>query len=214
MSKYSSWYDATLQAESLAIGQLKQKLDYAVMDKIVNLLLTVKPKKRRVTVIGCGTSGIAGRRIAHLLSCIEVPSIFLTPSEALHGALGFVQKDDIAILIAKGGNTSEVVSCIPALRGKGAVMIAVTHNVSSIIAKQANITLLIETGEEPCPFKLLPCASTLGVMAAWDAITLTLMRLSSFTKENFLAIHPGGATGDILRKDLEYPSDSAQQEQK
>ncbi len=202
MSSYASWYDITLKAEAKAIENLAKTLDYSVMDEIVDLLLTVKPEKKRVAIIGCGTSGIAGRRIAHLLSCIEVPSVFLTPSEALHGALGFVQKDDIAILIAKGGNTSEIIGCLPALKAKGAKILAVTHNPASHIAREADLVLALDTGEEPCPFALLPCSSTLGVMAAFDAITLAVMRKNGFDKEQFLLIHPGGATGDILRRDL------------
>ena len=202
MSKYGQWYDSTLSSEAGALSALTVKLDYDAMDRIVDLLLSVKREKRRVLTIGCGTSGIAARRIAHLLSCIEIPTVFLSPSEALHGALGFVQKDDLAILIAKGGNTSELIACLPCLKKKEAVVIGVTHNASSALAKQADITLLMDTGEEPCPFQLMPCSSTLGVMAAWDAITLSAMRLNGFSKEDFLSIHPGGATGEILRHDL------------
>lgn len=206
MSKYGQWYDSTLSSEAKAISGLTGKLDYNVMDRIVDLLLTVRREKRRVVTIGCGTSGIAARRIAHLLSCIEIPTIFLSPSEALHGALGFVQKDDLAILIAKGGNTSEVIGCLPCLKKKGAVVIGVTHSAMSALAREADITLLMDTGEEPCPFQMMPCSSTLGVMAAWDAIILSAMRLNGFTKEDFLSIHPGGATGESLRKDLKDPA--------
>lgn len=201
MSKYSEWYDTTLTAEAQAIKDLTVKLDYLVMDRIVDLLLTVKHDKKRVVTIGCGTSGTAARRIAHTLSCIEIPAAFLSPSEALHGGLGFVQKDDLAILIAKGGNTSEVAACLPCLKSKGAVIIGVTHNASSILAREADITLLMDTGVEPCPFQMMPCSSTLGVIAAWDAMILSAMRLNGFTKEAFLAIHPGGATGEVLRKE-------------
>ena len=206
MSKYGQWYDSTLLSEAGALSALTGKLDYDAMDRIVDLLLSVKREKRRVVTIGCGTSGIAARRIAHLLSCIEIPAVFLSPSEALHGALGFVQKDDLAILIAKGGNTSELIACLPCLKKKKAVVIGVTHNALSVLAKQADITLLMDTGEEPCPFQLMPCSSTLGVMAAWDAIILSAMRLNGFTKEDFLSIHPGGATGEILRNDLKGPA--------
>jgi D-arabinose 5-phosphate isomerase GutQ len=199
MSKYSKWYDITLTAEAKAIRDLTAKLDYQVMDKIVDLLLTVKRDKKRVVTIGCGTSGTAARRIAHTLSCIEIPAAFLSPAEALHGGLGFVQKDDLAVLITKGGNTSEVAACLPCLKAKGSVIIGVTHNASSILAREADITLLMDTGVEPCPFQMMPCSSTMGVIAAWDAMILSAMRLSGFTKEAFLAIHPGGATGEVLR---------------
>jgi len=198
-----SYYDQTLLAEAKAIGQLTEKLDYKVMDKIVELLLTVKPRKARVFTAGCGTSGTAARRIAHTLSCIEVPSAYLSPADAPHGAMGLIQEGDVVVLIAKGGNTPEILNYVKCCKEKGATIIAVTHNAASKLAQAAHITLLMDTGEEPCPWKMMPCASTLGVVAAWDAIILATMRLNGFTKEQFLRIHPGGATGETLSKQMD-----------
>jgi len=196
---YQDWYDQTLQREADAIANLRNTLDYQAMDRIVALLCTLKATNNRVITAGCGTSGTAARRIAHTLSCIEVPAVFLPPSEALHGAMGLIQKGDVVVLIAKGGNTGEIVKYIPCCKEKGAVIIGVTHNRDSVLAKNSDILLLMDTGEEPGLWAMMPCASTLGVIAAWDAIILAVMRLNGFTKEQFLRIHPGGATGEALK---------------
>ncbi|NLT98691.1 MAG: SIS domain-containing protein [Christensenellaceae bacterium] len=202
MSRYKDWYDETLTREADAISGLKRTLDYETLDRIVELLLTVKQDRRRVITAGCGTSGTAARRIAHILSCIEVPAMFLSPADAPHGAMGLIQHGDIVVLIAKGGNTAEILNFIPCCREKGATIIGVTHNKDSALAKNCDILMLMDTGEEPGLWRMMPCASTLGVVAAWDAISLAVMRLNGFTKEQFLLIHPGGATGETLKSSL------------
>ena len=194
-----AWYDRTLLTEGAAIENLTKKLDYAALDRIVERLLEAKKANARVFVAGCGTSGAAARRIAHTLSCIEIPGIFLSPADAPHGAMGMIQPGDVVVLITKGGNTPEILNYVPCCKDKAATIVGVTHNADSKLAAAADILLLMDTGEEPCPWGMMPCASTLGVIAAFDAIILAAMRVSGFTKEQFLRIHPGGATGETLR---------------
>ena len=203
MSKYAQYYDSTLNIESAAIANLARLLDYEVLDSIVELLLTIKANKQKVITVGCGTSGTAAKRIAHLLNCIEVPSFYLSPSDALHGAMGSIQEGDVVVMITKGGNTSEVISYIPCCKDKGAVIIGVTENADSVLAKQSDIVMLLNSGQEPCQWGIMPCSSTLCVMAAWDAIILTAMRFNGFTKEEFLRIHPNGKTADRLTELIE-----------
>ena len=202
MSKHGIWYDETLRREADAISDLRRTLDYETLDRIVEFLLAAKKNKQHVITAGCGTSGTAAERIAHILSCIEVPAMFLSPSDAPHGAMGLIQQGDIVVLIAKGGNTAEILNFIPCCREKGSTIIGVTHNKDSALAKNCDILMLMDTGEEPGLWKMMPCASTLGVVAAWDAISLAVMRMNGFTKEEFLRIHPGGATGETLKSSL------------
>lgn len=194
-----AWYDQTLLTEAKAIENLTQKLDYAALDAVALRLLKAKAENARVFFAGCGTSGAAAKRIAHTLSCIEIPGIFLSPADAPHGAMGMIQAGDVVVLITKGGNTPEILNYVPCARDKGSTIVGVTHNPDSKLAKASDLLLILDTGEEPCPWKMMPCASTLGVIAAWDAIILAVMRVNGFTKEQFLRIHPGGATGETLR---------------
>ena len=146
----------------------------------------------------CGTSAMAAKKIAHSLCCIERPALFLTPSDAVHGALGVLQKGDVFILISKGGNTKELTCLIPACKSKGATLVGVSENPDSIIAREADIYLKVRVAKEPCRFNMLATASTLAVISTFDAICIALMQMTGYTREQFAVIHPAGAVGERL----------------
>lgn len=183
----------TMEAESIA--QLRQTLDQEAVLAAARALMNCKGK---VILSGCGTSAMAARKVAHSLSCIEIPALFLSPADAVHGALGVLQQEDILILISKGGNTQELVNLIPACKTKGALLIGVSENPASVIAGQADIYLKVRVEQEPCRFNMLATASTLAVIATFDAICIALMQMTGYTREQFAVIHPGGAVGERL----------------
>ena len=183
----------TMEAESIA--QLRQTLDQETVLAVARALMNCKGK---VILSGCGTSAMAARKVAHSLSCIEIPALFLSPADAVHGALGVLQQEDILILISKGGNTQELVNLIPACKTKGALLIGVSENPESVIAMQADIYLKVKVEQEPCRFNMLATASTLAVIATFDAICIDLMQMTGYTREQFAVIHPGGAVGERL----------------
>ena len=183
----------TMEAESIA--RLTQELDPDTVLAVAKALMNCKGK---VILSGCGTSAMAARKIAHSLSCIEIPALFLSPADAVHGALGVLQQEDILILISKGGNTQELVNLIPACKTKGALLIGVSENPASVIARQADLYLKVKVAQEPCRFNMLATASTLAVIAAFDAICIALMQMTGYTREQFAVIHPGGAVGERL----------------
>lgn len=183
----------TMEAESIA--QLRQTLDQETVLAVARALMNCKGK---VILSGCGTSAMAARKVAHSLSCIEIPALFLSPADAVHGALGVLQQEDILILISKGGNTQELVNLIPACKTKGALLIGVSENPESVIAMQADIYLKVKVEQEPCRFNMLATASTLAVIATFDAICIALMQMTGYTREQFAVIHPGGAVGERL----------------
>lgn len=187
----------TMEAESIA--QLRQELDQDAVLAVAGALMNCKGK---VILSGCGTSAMAARKIAHSLSCIEIPALFLSPADAVHGALGVLQQEDILILISKGGNTQELVNLIPACKTKGALLIGVSENPDSVIAGQADIYLKVKVEQEPCRFNMLATASTLAVIATFDAICIALMQMTGYTREQFAVIHPGGAVGERLLNKL------------
>lgn len=187
----------TMEAESIA--RLTQELDQDTVLAVAKALMNCKGK---VILSGCGTSAMAARKIAHSLSCIEIPALFLSPADAVHGALGVLQQEDILILISKGGNTQELVNLIPACKTKGALLIGVSENPASVIARQADIYLKVKVAQEPCRFNMLATASTLAVIATFDAICIALMQMTGYTREQFAVIHPGGAVGERLLNKL------------
>ena len=195
MAKYSKLYKEILTINRDSVGDLLETLDMEVMDKIVDLLLTLKDKSKKVITAGCGTSGIAAEKIAHALSVIEVPALFLSPANSVHGGMGVIQEGDVVILLTKGGNTEEIISYIPVCKAKGATVIGVTEVADSILAKSCDIWLNVAVKKEPDPWNLIASGSILAVLATWDAIVLTIKEHNGFTKEDFFLTHPGGSAG-------------------
>lgn len=187
----------TIEAESVA--RLADELDD---DAVLAVAKAFRDCKGKVILSGCGTSAMTAKKVAHSLCCIEIPALFLTPSDAVHGALGVLQKEDILVLISKGGNTGELVNLIPACRTKGALLIGVSENPDSKIAVNADIYLRVRVEKEPCRFNMLATASTLAVISVFDSICIALMQMTNYTREQFAVIHPGGAVGDRLLHDL------------
>lgn len=185
----------TISLESASIQQLTQTLDFDVLCNIVKM---IGDCSGRIVITGCGTSAMAGKKIVHSLNCIERPSLFLTPSDAVHGALGVLQKNDVIIFISKGGNTSELIPLLHASKLKGVLSIAVTENTASILGKECSVCLKIKIEKEPCVFNMLATASTLAVISTFDSICIALMQYTNYTREQFAIIHPSGAVGDRL----------------
>ena len=177
------------------LNRLSGEMEPAVFSRCVTMLAGCSG---RIVTSGCGTSATAARKIAHSLSCIERPSFFLTPSDAVHGALGSVQPGDVAILISKGGGTSELVSMLPAFATKQIPVVAVTENADSPLAKAAELVVPIRIEREADEFNMLATTSTMAVIAWFDAVCVALMRDTGYSREQFAVIHPGGAVGERL----------------
>ncbi len=185
----------TIEIEADSIRHLLDTLDENAMIEAVKLIADCKG---RVIVTGCGTSAMAAKKVAHSLCCIERPALFLSPADAVHGALGVVQENDILILISKGGNTQELVPMLHAAITKKARTIAVTENPDGLLGKDASLVLKVRVDREPCRFNMLATASTLAVISTFDAICIALMSYTGYTREQFAVIHPGGAVGARL----------------
>jgi len=116
----------------------------------------------------------------------------------LHGGLGLAQPSDLAVLISKGGNTQEIVSLLGPLQAKRVPIIGVTEDPDSAVGRAANVLLRVKVQREPDEFNMLATASTMAVLAVFDAICIALMRVTGYTRDQFAVIHPGGAVGERL----------------
>ncbi len=183
------------RAEAAALRGLARVVDRGALARCVAALAN---GRGRILIAGCGTSAAAARKIAHSLCCIERPAAFLAPGDALHGGLGLVQRGDVVVLISKGGNTREIVQMLPALAAKRVRVIGVTENPDSALGRAAGLLLRVRVPREPDPFNLLATASTLAVIAVFDAVCIALMQVTGYTREQFAVIHPGGAVGEKL----------------
>jgi len=181
--------------EAASVRRLRETIDPQVFTRCVKVIAECNG---RVLTAGCGTSAAAARKIAHSLCCIERPALFLAPGDAMHGGLGLAQPADIAILISKGGNTREIVNLLSPLKAKHVPIIGVTENPDSAVGQAADLLLRVKVEREPDEFNMLATASTLAVIAVFDAICIALMKVTGYTKSQFAVIHPGGAVGERL----------------
>ena len=182
-------------SEAEALKHLKESIDLGVLAQCVEAIANCKG---RVLTAGCGTSAAAARKIAHSLCCVGRAAAFLAPGDALHGGLGLAQPSDLVILISKGGNTSEIINMLPSLQAKRMCVIGVTENPDSVLGQSADYLMLVKVEREPDEFNMLATASTMAVIAVFDAICISLMKVTGYTKNQFAIIHPGGAVGDRL----------------
>jgi arabinose-5-phosphate isomerase len=153
-----------------------------------------------VIVSGMGKAGLIGQKIAATFASTGTRSHFLHPSEAIHGDLGRLHAEDVALVLSFSGQTEEIVRILPALRDLRVPIVAVTGQPESALAKQAVITLDLGSIGEACPLGLAPTASTTAMLALGDALALVLSRMRGFSSEDFARFHPGGSLGRKLAR--------------
>ncbi|VXD04863.1 KpsF/GutQ family sugar-phosphate isomerase [Serratia oryzae] len=181
---------------SRELAQLEQRIDAQTWQRLLTLLAECRGK---IVVTGVGTSGIAARKVAHMLACVEQPAIYLNATDAAHGDLGFLRADDLVILISRGGNSDELTRLLPTLHSKGVGIISVTENPDSAIARAAQLVVRTGVENEIDPLNMLATTSIVLVLALFDAACACLMARSGFSKATLLAVHPGGDVGKSLR---------------
>jgi arabinose-5-phosphate isomerase len=174
--------------------------------KTVNAILSNTGK---LIVIGIGKSGLIGKKIAATLASTGTPSFFLHPGEAFHGDLGLVSTNDIVMLISYSGETDEVLRIIPFLKWNKNLVIGVTGNPNSTVAKNSDHHLNVKISREACPLELAPTSSTTAALVMGDALAIALMESRDFKQHDFARFHPGGSLGrkllikvkDLMRTD-------------
>lgn len=154
--------------------------------------------KGRVIVSGVGKSGLIARKIAATFTSTGTPAAFLHPVDSLHGDLGIVGRDDVAVVLSKSGNSDELFGLVSQLKRLGVPIIALTSDPDSPLGRQATVVLDAAVTEEACPETLAPTASTTVALALGDALAVTLLEVKGFRREDFAALHPGGALGRKL----------------
>ncbi len=203
----------TLQIEADAVSALGNTLDKAFAEACESLLSC----KGRIAVIGVGKSGHIGKKIAATFASTGSPAFFVHPSEASHGDLGMITRDDCIIMLSNSGNSAEVLALLPALRQLGTSIIAMVGRTDSTLARDADITLSTSVIKEACPLNLAPTASTTASLALGDALAVALLEARNFSREDFARSHPGGTLGrrlllrvaDVMRTGDDIPYVSA-----
>ena len=158
----------------------------------------VLSKAQRIAASGCGHSGIACQHFSHLMCCIERPARFIPPSEAVHGGLGYLQMGDAMLLASRGGKTKELLPIMDICQKKGAIVICVTENMESPLARDANIVLAMHVTRETDKYNSQGTTSFTAMNIIFDALQAALIETTGFMNEQFALIHPAGAVGEKL----------------
>jgi arabinose-5-phosphate isomerase len=154
--------------------------------------------KGRVVFTGIGKSGIIARKIVSTFNSTGTAAIYMHPTDALHGDLGMVRKEDIVIIISKSGYTEELNQLIPMFKRINVTIIGMLGDTKSQLALDCDIILDVSIKEEACPHDLAPTASTTAALAMGDALAVALLELRGFTADDFALLHPGGSLGKRL----------------
>jgi len=185
--------------EGNAIMNLVNSID----GQFVKAVKEIYNSKGRVVFTGMGKSGLIARKIVATLNSTGTAAIFMHPTDALHGDLGMVRKDDIVIIISKSGNTEELLRLIPMFKRINVTLIGMLGSLDSKLAKECDIILNISVKEEACPYDLAPTASTTAALVMGDALAMVLLEMRGFTEEDFAMLHPGGSLGKRLSLHIE-----------
>jgi len=186
-----------LKIEARAIEALITRLDGNVSEALT-LMEECNHKGGRIVLAGMGKSGLVARKISATLSSTGTPSLFLHPAEAIHGDMGVVNRNDVAIILSKSGRTDELTTLLPAFRLLGTPMIGLLGDVNSPLAKSCDVVIDVSVAEEACPMDIVPTASTTAALAMGDALAIALLLRRGFTEEDFALLHPGGTLGRRL----------------
>ncbi len=198
-----------IKIETSTIADLRESID----DEFVKAVKILFECKGRVVLTGMGKSGLIARKIVATLNSTGTASIYLHPTDALHGDLGMVRKEDVVILISKSGATEELANLIPMLKRLNVKLIAMGGSRNSRLESECDVFLDISVKEEACPFDLAPTSSTTAALVMGDALAVVLLQMREFTKEDFAVLHPGGSLGkrlslsikEIMHKDDRIP---------
>lgn len=183
-----------IRLECEALAEVERRLD----ERFSRAVEIIAASTGRVIVAGVGKSGLIGRKIAATFTSTGTPATFLHPVDSVHGDLGIVGDDDVAILISKSGETDELVRLVQHLKRFGVRTIALTGITDSTLGRLTDVALDAWVREEACPHDLAPTSSTTAALALGDALAVALLEEKGFRREDFARIHPGGSLGRQL----------------
>lgn len=182
--------------EEECLREMREYIDDDAYSRAVALLAAAP----RIGTCGCGHSGIICQHFSHLLCCIERPSRFISPAEAVHGATGFLQPGDVMVFASRGGKTKELLPILDICKQKGVSVITVTENLESPLALGADVVLRQHVNRETDKYNAQGTTSTTALCMIFHALQAALIEETGYRAEQFAVIHPGGAVGERLNK--------------
>ena len=182
--------------ESECIREMLEYFDEEVYARAVELLKNAP----RIGASGCGHSGIMCQHFAHLMCCIERPARFISPAEAVHGAMGFLQAGDVMVLASRGGKTAELLPILDICEEKGIYVITITENMDSPLALGADVVIKQHVNRETDKYNCQGTTSSTALCVIFHVLQTALIEETDFQNEQFAVVHPGGAVGERLNR--------------
>lgn len=187
---------AAYEIEYECIKAMQEHFDDEAFSKAVALLRDAP----RIGASGCGHSGIICQHFAHLMCCIEQPAKFVSPAEAVHGGMGFLQAGDVMVFASRGGKTGELLPILEICKKKGVHVITVTENLTSPLALGADVVLKQYVNRETDKYNSQGTTSSTALCMIFHALQTALIEETNYQNEQFALIHPGGAVGARLNE--------------
>ncbi len=187
---------AVYEIESECIRLMADYFNEDAFSKAVDLLKNAE----RIGSTGCGHSGIICQHFAHLMCCIERPARFISPAEAVHGGTGFLKQGDVCVFASRGGKTKELLPILDICKQKGVKIIAITENLESPLALEADVVLKQFVNRETDKYNAQGTTSSTSLAVIFHLLQTALIEETDYKNEQFALIHPGGAVGERLNK--------------
>lgn len=191
---YKTIAQETLNIEAQTLLYASSLID-AAFEEAVAIIIACKGK---LIITGVGKSGLIGAKMAATFASTGTPSFFLHPTEALHGDLGMIDKNDVVLGISYSGESEELSAILPHIQRFGAPIIGMTRDENSTLASYSDKLIKLHVQKEACPIDTAPTSSTTLTLALGDALAVCLMKARNFQKSDFASFHPGGALGKKL----------------
>jgi len=185
-------------------AQAIHHLSSLLTEDFSNAANAILKTKGRVIVTGMGKSGNIGKKISATLASTGTPSLFVHPAEANHGDLGMITRHDLVLAISYSGETEEIIQLLPYVKEKKIILVSMTGNTHSTLARHSDYHINVFVKKEACPLQLAPTSSTTATLVMGDALAVALMKQKSFQPEDFAMLHPGGSLGKRLLTRVEH----------
>ena len=189
----------TLGLESEGLAALTSALGDDLAEPFSRAVAFLKAARGRVIVSGIGKSGHIGQKIAATFASTGTPAFFVHPSEASHGDLGMITRDDVILALSWSGETVEMKNIITYCKRFSVPLISITSNRDSALGGQSDVVLELPKAKEACPHGLAPTTSTTMQLALGDCLAIALLEAKGFTAHDFKMFHPGGSLGASLK---------------
>ena len=186
------------EIEKECIEKMADYFDEDPYSKAVEMLKNAE----RIGATGCGHSGIICQHFTHLMCCIDRPARFISPAEAVHGGTGFLQKGDVCVFASRGGKTKELLPILDICKSKGVKVITITENLESPLALGADVVLKQYVNRETDKYNCQGTTSSTALAVIFHVLQTALIEETNYQNEQFALIHPGGAVGERLNKQL------------